>query len=269
MAAEHGAALELMHAHVSPPLQVLERIGVRPATAKKLEAGAKKQLAGQAARLRKLGVAVEARLVPGGPLACIEQAVETSSVDLVVVGARGHRSVRNTVLGTTASRVLDRVAADVLAVRQDPRTSYGRVLVCIDDDPVASSVLQSARQLFPQAHLRVLHAYEPLFEQKMRYAGVTDAQIREHRRETRSEAQRAIAEIIERAQVPIRSADVMIRLGYPPNVIPRIAARLGIEVIALGVAHGPVARRLLGSVSKRVLREASCDVAILGRPRSS
>lgn len=268
LAIEHGAAIHLLHAHFAPTAAVLQGLGIRQSTAKQVRSAAKQHLKSEAEALRLHGIAVTEELMDGEATACIQRALESFGADLVVVGAQGRRSVRNVLLGTTAQRVNDRLPTNVLAVRAPARSPYANVLVCLDADDTAIPVLTSAAALFPNAHLRVAHAYEPLFEGKLRFAGAAESAIRQHREESGQEARRTISDLVSRSGVPIRRSDVIVRHGFPAHVILKLARRFKSEVIVLGAARSAFAAYFLGSVSRQILREAPCDVALLGRGRT-
>ncbi len=57
----------------------------------------------------------------------------------------------------------------------------------------------------------------------------------------------------------------MVRFGDPADEIVRLAEEGGFDMIVMGRrGRGPVAKLLLGSVSEKVVRSASCAVAVVG-----
>lgn len=265
LALDHHAAVRLVHAHRSFPADTLARVGIRQQTAAKVDAALRARLESEAGALRGRGIDVSAQVGRGGPLSAIRQALELFSAELVVVGAQGQRSLRNVVLGTTAQRLLDYVPRDILAVARPPRGAYSSVLVCVDADLSAAPVLTAAAALFPTAQFHIVHAYEPLFEGKLRFAHASETVIRQHRKESRKEAERSISDVIRRSQIDVSPRSLIVRRGYPPDVILKVARRRKVDLIVLGRARTAVSEVFLGSVSKQVLQQAGCDIAVLGR----
>lgn len=70
-----------------------------------------------AERLRSMGYRVETRLGHGGPIRAIAEIVNTSRADLLVMGAHGHRGLKDIVLGATVDAVRHRVNVPVLIVQ--------------------------------------------------------------------------------------------------------------------------------------------------------
>ncbi len=70
-----------------------------------------------AQRLRSLGYSAETRLGHGGPVKAIADIVNASGADLLVMGAHGHRGLKDIVLGATVDAVRHRVSVPVLIVQ--------------------------------------------------------------------------------------------------------------------------------------------------------
>jgi nucleotide-binding universal stress UspA family protein len=265
LAQEHGAAVRLLHAHHLPARAVLATLGAGKSTLVRLEESARERLNAEARALDGDRVRIVPVMLKRGPLEAIEHSLEREDAELVVVGARGEHTLRNFVLGTTAVRVTERVRKNVLAVRLAARSPYSRVIVCLDDHRYSALVLADAARLCPGARLHALHAFEPVLEGKMRMAGLPDSAIQEHRRAARTASRASITAVVEMSKVPARRVDVRIRLGYPPDVILRHASRIKAELIVVGRARSLLSDMLIGSVSKQILHDAHCDVAVLGR----
>lgn len=70
-----------------------------------------------AQRLRSMGYMAETRLGHGGPVKAIADIVNASGADLLVMGAHGHRGLKDIVLGATVDAVRHRVSVPVLIVQ--------------------------------------------------------------------------------------------------------------------------------------------------------
>src|SRR5690606_1606498 len=251
LAAAHRAAVHLIHANTSLIDDLLEHDGARDRSANQIDTALQTRLESEASVLRERDIDVTAEVVRKGPLAAIVEALESFPADLVVVGARGRRSLRNTVLGTTAQRLLVQVPQGVLAVRSRPRSPYSNILVCVDTDCDAAGTLVAARTLFPSERLHVVHAYEPLFEGKLLFAGASESTIRQHRKEARTQAKRALVDVIQRSGVEIAAGSRMLRRGDPSQIIVKLTQRRKFDLVVLGRPRATLAAEIfLGTVPR-------------------
>jgi manganese transport protein len=78
-------------------------------------------LRGLVAHLRQAGLSAEGVLGYGTPADELVRLVKERGLDLLVLGAHGHRFVGDLVLGQTVAPVLHRLAIPVLVVPQGPR----------------------------------------------------------------------------------------------------------------------------------------------------
>lgn len=267
LATEHSAKLEIVH--VTPRLDRAAvkgldvdrsvRTGPDPVTEQHLEE--------TRALVRKHGVAATIKLLKGGAAATLASEATRLSADLIVVGCRGERSFKDALIGTTAERLLERWTGDTLVVKNAPRSAYGTVLACVALAPVSCSVVMSAIALSKQAHLHVLHAYEPLFEMKLISHQASGETLANHRAAAKGEAVRGLAELLDRCPVPSgRQIERHVRYGGwhggPSTVIAGAAVRYGADVIVVGKNQSLIEEFFLGSITKKVIRAARTDVLV-------
>lgn len=106
-------------------------------------------------------------IVEEGPAArVVLDAVIREQADLVVVGLGRQRPLRVGGVGKTIDELFRRSPASVLVVKRRPNGPYSHVLVGTDFTPEARRGLEAASQLFPDATIALMHAYE------MPYRGV-------------------------------------------------------------------------------------------------
>jgi nucleotide-binding universal stress UspA family protein len=74
-----------------------------------------------AARLRRAGLAAEARAVIADPRTALTDATKAGRVKLVIVGSHGKTGVKRILLGSVASHVVTHARSSVLVVRGGPR----------------------------------------------------------------------------------------------------------------------------------------------------
>lgn len=105
-------------------------------------------------------------IVEEGPaIRVILEAATREEADLVVIGL-GRQRPLGIGLGKTVDELFRRSPASVLVVKRRPNGPYRHLLVGTDFTPEARHGLEVAGQLFPDAAMAVMHAYE------MPYRGV-------------------------------------------------------------------------------------------------
>jgi len=201
----------------------------------------------------------------------ITRVADEGSADLIVLGpGKGPgKSLREKVLGSTADRVIRTSSAPVLVVKTATAEPYRRVAVAVDFSPQSAAAARQARVLAPNAALELIHvAGVPLtFEQAMLRVGTSRAEMERYRR-TRVAAAREDLSTFSRDVVGSEEAAAKIVEGDPGPALVRLARSERLDLLALGPhGHGVVLQTLLGSVTQRVLREASCDVLVARPPR--
>jgi nucleotide-binding universal stress UspA family protein len=112
------------------------------------------------------------------------------SSDLVVVGRRRTFPWSLVPLARYARRLLRRTRTPVLVVGSRPKGSYRGVVIATDLETDVGPALKWARHLAPHASFTFLHVYRGLFESKLQYADVSNADIAEYRLAGRQKAGR-------------------------------------------------------------------------------
>lgn len=265
LAGEHGATLEIVHVTAPIRRSLLERLGGNVPDLERLHAGSQLQLAEMAHDATTSGVEARAHLLMGSPVPTLRKAAERWRAQLLVVGVRGERRVRDAVFGTTAERLAERAPVDILLVRQGPRARHESVLACVDLDDTATEVVAKAMSVCPGRTIRVLHAFEAPLEAKMRGAGVDHEAIALHRRVSREDSKRKLGKLLDAVGGPERSLVPVLRSGYPPTVIRKSVTRFGCDLVVLGRNRSRLGELFVGSVSKHVMREVECDVLVVSR----
>ena len=120
-------------------------------------------------------------------------------------------------------------------------------------------------RLAPDAFLTVLHAYEPPFEPLLQSYDVDPAAIAVHRRNARREGRQKLLDLLHQTGVARERVEFVQRRGYVASVILGAAARSGCDLIVLGRSPSKLPDLVFGSVVKRVLRRAPCDVLVVAR----
>jgi universal stress protein E len=138
-------------------------VGLPPSLTEQQINGAEAFLAGKVAELPSAGVATPAcvSVCTGDPFSTIIGEGIAAKADLILVGAPGKVPYAQTVVGTTAERVIRFGECPVLLVNQLPRGPYARVLVAFDGSEGAMRSLTAALSIAPDAEFRFVHAWWP------------------------------------------------------------------------------------------------------------
>jgi nucleotide-binding universal stress UspA family protein len=125
--------------------------------------GAQAFLAGKLAELASLGVKTPARTIvrTGDPFSSIIGEGVAAKADLILIGAPGKVPYAETIVGTTAERVIRFGECPVLLVNRAPHGRYARVLVAFDGSDGAVRSLRAALAIAPEAEYRFVHAWWP------------------------------------------------------------------------------------------------------------
>lgn len=100
-------------------------------------------------------------LVEEGPAArAIVAAAEREQCDLVVVGLGRSRVFAWPPLGKTIDELFRRCPTSLLVVKKRPRAPYAHLLVGVDFTPEAKAGLEAAGQLFPDASVTAMNAFD-------------------------------------------------------------------------------------------------------------
>jgi nucleotide-binding universal stress UspA family protein len=246
-----GGRLTLVHAVQLPPFNIqllLKAEGVTDPRAALLEE-AKIELGRHAARVRRPGLAVEARARFGEPWKVIVGAARDRGADLVVIGRSGHSKLDRMLLGSTAERVVRRSPVPVLVVGRAP-TGIERVLLPFDLSRGSRMALDYAAARFPKrVALEALHVVPRSIAPWWR----ADA-------ENQTAALRSFLGTTG-ATLATEVAD------DAAEGILRRARRGRFDLIVLAThGRGGVARALLGSVAEKVVRHARQPVLVVPGP---
>jgi nucleotide-binding universal stress UspA family protein len=252
-----GHELELLHVVSRSSLEALREFVRAPTdVAERLVDDARAVLAQSAAAL---SVRASTRVAVGVVLDEIVSSV--ADARLLVLGAHGLNPLRDTILGTTAARLLGRCICPVLVVRTPPREPYRNVLTAVDLLPGAAPVVAGAVDIAPGAHLAAFHAYEIAFEGALQRAGVPNDEIDGYRAKALQRAHDAIRQLSNEVTADPHLILPVVERGDAARLILGRAQALGADLIVIGKRkRSPVEALVLGSITRHVLAGARADV---------
>ncbi len=194
----------------------------------------------------------------------ITEAAEAAGADLIVLGAKGHSAVNRILLGSVSDFVATHATCSVLVVRRQEGDTAENIRVTIaHDGSTASDAALDQFALFKWGSSTAVHLLNvvPI--------------VRTFRQDLFPEMVLERAKQREQAQISAERASERVKHVAPkiePNVIEsehvgesiiNFAEVQGSNLIVMGEHHrNPLARLMLGSVSRYVLRHAGCSVWI-------
>lgn len=271
LASAQGVGCTAVHVVSAGALDELRHLlgGTGAPAEEQVLADAREQLARSAREARAGGPILGQRVAVGRVVDELVAQAASLEAGLVVLGARGEGFLRHLVLGTTAERVLRKLARPVLVVRQMPYDGYRRVLVGVDFSAASAEALRLAGVVAPQAQRVLVHAYELPFEAKLHFAGVDESAISGYRRRAEAEARSRLEAFAREAAVGPDTARLLVGRGDPSRVLVERQQEEGCDLIVVGKrGKGVVEELLLGSVTKHVLAESATDVLVAVPPGS-
>ena len=212
---------------------------------------------------RRFSIDVDPQLVTGSVLREIIAFADRSAADLLVMGSRGSGFVPELMLGTTTERALLMTRRPVLIVKQTPHEPYRRILVPVDFSSRAECAVDWARAVSTGAELSLMHAFDLPFERKLHYAGLSDVEMIELQAATGAEATRKMEALTRYAALSGAVSPSAIVYGRPTTRILEQEQEQDCDLIVIGRGDsGLLADWLLGSTTKRVAAQASCDLLL-------
>ncbi len=226
--------------------------------------------------LRENGFQLRTEIREGHVATQIIQLAEQEGSDLVVVGSRGHSAVERFLLGSTSEAVLNRAPCSVLISRpgdesreeQDEGKLRPRILLCWDGSPGCQDALEELARL-PFGHpfeVRVVTVLPLVKSYRMDVLQELSAEWREEQ-EAAQEAVQKAARHLDAAGYD--TVSTLVREGDDvTEELLHVARYWHADIMMVGSSgKSKFNRLLLGSVSTRVSRHASCAVWVV-RSRS-
>ncbi len=215
--------------------------------------------------------AVDIAVRAGSPLDVIADVAKESHADLVVLAAPRPRRL-DSIVGTTAERLLRAIGRPVLVVHRDAQDSYRRVAMAVDLSNGSLPMVQAAGRsgVLDHAHATLLHATNAPHESMLKTAGVDAQSIEDFRQGWLDDARLRLQSILTAADLDVQRARIVVRSDPPATAIRQVIEHERAELLAIGASRWLLIKRLLiGSITDSVLRTAMCDVLVIPhRPKT-
>lgn len=201
----------------------------------------------------------------GSVLEIIAASAREWDADLIVVAAPKSRRLES-IVGTTAERLVRTAKRPVLVVRREVQGGYRDVAIAADLSSASSPMIRTAVRLgaLEGASATVVHAVHPSYSGMMKTAGLDESTIGLYRRSSQEDARKRLQAMIADAGLPFEGTRVIVRSEPPATAIRAVLEYERPELLAIGASRWFLFKRLLiGSVADRLLRTALCDVLVI------
>ncbi len=202
------------------------------------------------------------RIETGSPALRLIEICEGLRPDLIVMRAHQKVKIAEKILGSTTDRMVATGQAPILIVKQPVSKAYSDVILATNGTDDAPGALTFVADLLPGAALHLLQAVQiaPQLEEAMLRIGASQAGLMAHRDEL---ARSATDHLRMLAAMVAPPATIRVLRGDPATVLARATRRPNVDLLALGPGRTSLIRRaFIGSVTRRLLRDAACDVLV-------
>ncbi len=209
-------------------------------------------------------IEVDTRAYSGGsPAAILTAIAEREDVDAIVVGSPHRGTIGRVVLGSVAEGLLSgspvEVAVAPAGYAQAVHEVPGDIVVGYDGAPEAKAALERAEAIAKRtnARLKLVTVVTPPVAAPVMVPGA-------YAPESPPEPERVMTQGLSSVDRALAAETVRLD-GDPATELVR-ACEEGVDLLVVGSrGYGPLARVLLGSVSRKVIRRAPCPVLVVPR----
>jgi universal stress protein E len=215
--------------------------------------------------------AVDIAVRAGGPLDVIAKVATETNADLVVLAAPQRRRF-DSIVGTTAERLLRAIGRPVLVVHREAQESYRRVAMAVDLSNMSLPMIQAASKLgvLDNAETTLLHANSAPLESTLKTVGVNEQAIADYRHGWEDDARLRLQAMLTAAEMPADRTRLLVRTESPALAIRQMLDWEQPELLTIGASRWVLIKRLLiGSVTDSLLRTSMSDVLVIPHAISS
>jgi nucleotide-binding universal stress UspA family protein len=199
----------------------------------------------------------------GPAIKAILDAVERERCDLVIVGLGRYRSFGWPPLGKTLDELFRRAPVSVLVVKKRPRGPYSHLLVGADFTPEAQVGLETAVQLFPDAAVALMHAFEMPYR-----ALLLDSQLARDFGDMERASLRAFADEAQLSDAARARLVTLIEHGPPELMLSTYVIEQGADLTVIGAyERSRIFHAMIVGKGPRILEIVPSDVLVVRAQR--
>ena len=193
----------------------------------------------------------------GNPCEVIVQYASQHQHDLIIIGTRPNKTLKEKLFGSTATAVLRRAPIPVLAVQPDHPQQYKRIMASIDisqDAEIINNKVITEALALSEADKGELHALS-IIPSKM---PVQDGQ------NPKMEAKKILSEVSLKQNVDIPFPRLHIGTGDPASTIDFSVKKHDIDLLVMGMASRTgIMGFFVGNLAERVIANVDCSILIV------
>lgn len=187
--------------------------------------------------------------------------IEEQPVDLVVMGCHGETNIVEAMIGSTASRVLNKTSCNILVVKSKGTSPYERVIAAVDLSAGSFHTASMACVVAPNTPVEILHIFDLQKEVWSKDIDMTEAEVEKFYDEAMKHVDAELNKLV--TKLNHSGLNFMVRNGYSPQVINARAVEANADLVVIGRnSKNTIEEFMLGSVSKTVLEMVNCDVLL-------
>jgi nucleotide-binding universal stress UspA family protein len=197
----------------------------------------------------------------GNPAKRIIQYTKKHKFDLLVIGAHGKYSLRDTFIGTTAEYLVEKTKCPVLIIKIRGKNDYKNILLPVDFSNASKKAVQFGQALFPRASFELYHVggheYVDLVNKDLSHS-------------KRSELKKAIFSYLDNEMKKFlklmkrKKTSYHFDFGYPSLSIIKEAKKNNVDLLIMGTqGHGKKHYLEIGSVARAVLHEVNKNILFI------
>jgi nucleotide-binding universal stress UspA family protein len=216
---------------------------------------------GSIAELRDISCGVV--VTTGDAFDMILRTAESTSADLIVMGAYRKQLLLDYFVGTTIERVVRRSSCPVLMVNNEIAGPYRRVLAAVDMSDASVHAVQSARALgfFDNAQVSIAHAFQPFAKSTLAIVGAPQDGIDAHVAQEHLRASQELDAFLQSHGISDPAWTLRVEEGDPFPTIARLVTEMYPDLLVIGTHNrSGIAKMLLGSVAEEALRALDLDI---------
>lgn len=212
---------------------------------------------------------MEIRIEHGSAALRLIELCDEMKPDLVIMRAHQRMRIADRILGSTTDRVIAATKPPVLVVKTPAEDPYVKAWVATDGRDDAEGALHFVGSLLPDAALHLVQVVQipPQLQEAMLRSGTDEAGFHAHRTALVRTARNRMAALAAMAPWDVRTH---VLRGEPAASLVRASRIADVDLIAAGRGRSSLLRRaFIGSVTRRLLRDASSDVLIYRAPNEN
>jgi nucleotide-binding universal stress UspA family protein len=203
----------------------------------------------------------------GNYMEMIAAVANETDADLIILGAQ-HRKPLDSLIGTTADRVIALADRPALIVNIDPRVRYGEVVIAAELSDAFSRVVRIASSLkfLTDTSVSIVHGFESAYRGPFQSAGF-DVGATQRNLEAWEKAVRArLLLTLDAAGVEPSRSRIVFQQMRPIRAIQRIVRSVQPDLLIVGTKDRSIFNRVVrGGVANDALRTVECDVLVAPR----